>query len=85
MQPARQPAEAGRDVVADTARRPVVDPGRDERLQVGARAERVAGAGEDRDVEPVVVAEVLSWSSGSIAFIASGRLSVSRAMRASFS
>ena len=59
VQAAREPAEAGRDVVAHPARRRLLDDRRDVGLEVGAGAEGVAGAGEDRDVDRVVVAEVL--------------------------
>ena len=46
------------DDLADPAGRGVLDDRRDVGLQVGAGAERLAGAGQDRDVDRVVVAEV---------------------------
>ena len=59
VQPAGSPPSPVGDVVAHLARRRVLDHRRDVGLQVGAGAEGVAGAGQDRDVDRVVVAEVL--------------------------
>ena len=58
VHPAGEPVEAELDGLAQIARARVDEVRRDVGLEVGAGAERLARAGEDRDVHRVVVAEV---------------------------
>lgn len=58
VQAAGQPTEAQVDDLAHPARTDVDVVRRDVRPEIGARAERVAGPTEDRDVDLVVVPEV---------------------------
>jgi hypothetical protein len=58
VQPTREPVQAELDDVANLPRGRPRHLRRDVALEVGAGAERVAGTGQDRDVEAVVVAEV---------------------------
>ncbi len=58
VHPAREPVQPELDDLADVVRGRVGHDRRDVGLQVGAGAERLARAGQDRDVDRVIVGEV---------------------------
>ena len=89
---AGEAVEAELDDLADPCGGRVLDDRRDVGLEVGARAERLAGAGEHRRRRPpsssrksAQVSIISRWTSGSMALRASGRLIVTQAIRSRFS